>query len=1417
MNDPNARAFAIAAMNSVGGWGVAYTGTTGDDGRIDIRNVYNPDYHKNVYILEAKKSGFTSALVRVNAITPSATNDDIEILSNGRAYRLPDINLTPLGSMFVRITNEVGDPVAGSAYYTDLSTGQNGIIINSQWYPESNGEYSQVVANIRVPTGPIHLVVRPTNTDLYMADTVAVNVPEGTQHLVDVSLRYKVHRIHFRITNVNNQPVPNAKVRLMDTSADIYANLVSPFISLGGQSLLDKYRNVNIVKSLNRSADGNQSINESPFQMYGQFNSPPIKKALGLDAVVQNDPYLRTANQNGRVDYAFKSSETNFDFRIYGLDGSQYVTKKQQVSSTPSKNWKIVHVVLDEGRIVQGKVTIDEAPVDGARVRYSYQGLVDETFTDAQGNYMLNRVPADTLLQFTASKPGFLGMTYQEGVSNNLLPVGYTQLMSSGAGFSQITQSNSYGQAIARYLTQSNENRTEINFRLSVYGELDFSNLMGFPLEVTDFEDMATGNQQQLLLKLPKNQSRQASAMALISGLVDVNDGNNTMFKITDRGMNDQIIRTVDFHDVQVGRGSTVNDVDIAYPQPSALPMHFSKNQVNLGIYPSQGGAFVYNGSIRNPLGVTLKRMDPSGDEGAIGGRLAIHAGSFNDNNFGFLEGQEMFGIIELPGPGSTTDVNAFRATGPSPVDPNTGLYAVNQKNEGLSYLLHGFTAQSVIANSRIRRETLTLDTRLSTNLLYVENPNLNLNIGILAIDMSSRLISPVDTPTNFQIPLGGGFRVNGNVLRINSSGIQFDGSVDVKSLSMEFAGAHFRRYPHGDMFEIPDGSLQVDDLSLLGVKPVQVNRPASFGYDAVGWQAWALVIAGQGSYQNPVASISTNGLDGFEPNRTIPLSVVRFYSTGLEEVQIYHEGNYGYRVYDIADFTVQNVFMYDDSFKFSGALNLGIPNFPVYSTAFGYNVAGNSLSNASLEGFYMSPIEMNGIVLRFNPDRSTNNQQGTSVNSMALSQGRIEIRGALSDEDPNVFRDILFTLVKTNQSTRLDIDRNPIQSMPLGGSNTGSRMILGNIEGNMIVQSGQWNHLFIAGDMPEEMGFRPDGKRMRFDVMGYLSASNQEIKLSDIETPFGDIQLHYDLTNHRLSGQLNVSGGVANGPSYDGSAQMVIDRHGFYFMTGLSVSLPSPKIEGMAFMLIGDYSQRTIEMDALMVQYSMYIRKKLEIQVDPMVASGIYNQLNSNPLAGLNQMAAQLGGDFLPNSYVNLFGGQRFNGFYFGAGASIPLPIIPNFELDMSPVANFAMGLNGGIDVRVGANFGSNSVYTAGFDVFLDAFFGGGASAGVLCVYGRIGLMISVGMDGTFYSSGNYEIEGSANLLLSGLVRAGGGGCSISDQCANLTCLHCEIDATLEFGLVGNFTQNSSNFRIVSNVGEQPAKNVYEPPPSNE
>jgi hypothetical protein len=141
----------------------------------------------------------------------------------------------------------------------------------------------------------------------------------------------------------------------------------------------------------------------------------------------------------------------------------------------------------------------------------------------------------------------------------------------------------------------------------------------------------------------------------------------------------------------------------------------------------------------------------------------------------------------------------------------------------------------------------------------------------------------------------------------------------------------------------------------------------------------------------------------------------------------------------------------------------------------------------------------------------------------------------------------------------------------------------------------------------------------MRFEVHGDLAVENQQVKLKDIETPFGNINMVYDMQHHRLSGQLNVSHGVSGGPSMSGSAAIVIDKEGFYFMSGLNVNLPDPKITGMAFILLGDYAQRTPEMDALLMQYSLHVQKKMEREVAAFLIPVVQQMLAQNPAAGVS------------------------------------------------------------------------------------------------------------------------------------------------------------------------------------------------------
>jgi hypothetical protein len=280
------------------------------------------------------------------------------------------------------------------------------------------------------------------------------------------------------------------------------------------------------------------------------------------------------------------------------------------------------------------------------------------------------------------------------------------------------------------------------------------------------------------------------------------------------------------------------------------------------------------------------------------------------------------------------------------------------------------------------------------------------------------------------------------------------------------------------------------------------------------------------------------------------------------------------------------------------------------------------------------------------------------------------------------------------------------------------------------------------------------------------------------------------------------------------GAAAIVIDKEGFYFMSGLNVNLSDPKITGMAFILLGDYEQRTPEMDALLMQYSLHVQKKIERRMHPLLQNVVQQLAVQNPQLAVQMAVADIP-DLFPPTYNGLFGSGRFNGFYFNAGAQIPLPVIPNFSIDCQPVVTLEMGCDGGIDVRFGANFGSGT-YGVGFDTFVDIYMGGGASAGIICAYGRIGLFLSVGLDGVFSTNGNYTITGTGNVELSGDVTVGGGLCSIENNCANTTCLHFKVGGTIGLGMQANISNSGSSFEFTMGSNGTSSQRNDPPPQEN-
>jgi hypothetical protein len=1385
-NQPDAFIMAQNALTQVGKPMVLQEmGATGSDGRIHsgflpVQMNSSNEQIGNFYVLDLQKQGFRrkihvvnrlqlasgttvnagqigslpnlSGLIGGNTSSGSSSSSssgsaasapppvgDVAMLRRGYQYNQGELWIDPSSTLTLTFIDPAGQPVKCNSYYWDHVLGVEGVMAESDTLSNPRRE-CRVMQVPGSPLNQLRVVVIPNNSDLYQRDTILVSVPVGASVSHTVTVPYRLHRIHFVVREEPGNTVLLQPGQDPETAGTRIAN--ARVVLMGTNA-----------------------------QMFPAEKHPDTSPG-GAAASVAGNVYERITDSQGRVDFAFKASAgESFTFRVMTPTGGPHVTREVVVSSTAGKRWQVKNVQLERGRTVRGRVMIDSAAVAGAKVRWERGGLIAEATTNAQGEYQLTNVPQGHC-KFYATKSPYIGMELDEAQPNS---------SSYGTVASSVTLNELMDMVVTR------------DFQLRVYAGMDFSSILGFPLEVTAFQELPADRAQ-------------------ISGWITVPDSANGLFRITQLAADGTDLRCVRFLNTvvekDVATSYTIGNETVSPTKPVNLPMSLGVNEVAIGLYPTSGPQpFTYHGTLRDTqTGIALDRPAGGDTRGAVMGGVRVAAASFTDNNFALNDAS-----ISLVAPQGGMRLAAFASDARSWYPAGEPLNVANAQGQPFNYVLHGFQANSVTASSYLYKDSLVLDTRIHTALEHIPAPDNDLNLAIGRIRISGGQLQPFSGARSFTIPLGQ-FSLQGTELSMNNSGFGFKGVLNASGMELQVENGTLE--PHRFLL----GEMTASNMKLMGTIPVNTTRAAEFGYDAVRPQpAWYVVVTSRDE-NITAATISGQHLDGIPSNRNVPISSVWLFSTGQQEVSLTN-GIPGYDFFGISQFHLQSMLIGPTMLTLSGELSLGIPGMPTFTTALLYNKLPNGISGYTLQDFAMPPVGLNGVQLAFNKGQ----QRGSfgvagNQNCITFAQGQLTIKGVISDQDPNVFKNLAYTLVKTPQQTKLTVDRNPQQSVRLGGDNPSSRILMTDVEGEMWVVNGsngpEWNTFYIKGNMPADMGFEAQNgqpQRMRFEVRGDLAVENQQVKLKDIETPFGNINMVYDMQHHRLSGQLNVAHGVSGGPSMNGTAAIVIDKEGFYFMSGLNVNLPDPQITGMAFVLLGDYAQRTPEMDALLMQYSVHVQKKMEREVPAFLIPLVQQLLAENPQAGVSlAQGLYSSGNLLPPTYLGLFGSGRFNGFYFNAGAQIPLPVIPNFSIDCSPVATLEMGCDGGIDVRFGANFGSGT-YGVGFDTYVDIYMAGGASAGVICAYGRIGLYLTVGLDGLFSTNGNYTITGNGAVRLQGNVTVGGGMCSL--PCNDITCLHFNVGGTIDLGMQANISNSGSDFRFtMGNNGTSSQRN--DPPP---
>jgi len=1270
---------------NMGEFALAYNGslekefTTGADGKfnfkdLDVETSWGSTEVGYYRMLVVEKAGFQPKIVRIKP-TPQSANGDLDFLKTGEAYNAGDIFIQPDGKLEVKLKDEENIWVTGNVFYYDPVAKQTGVAVKTDKFGK---------AAILAPTGKRKLVIYPDNTDLFMADTIDVNVPSATgkNDPLTVVVPFKVHRYHLVVKNKKTgEPVSGAAVKLINSSAIMFDELVSPQFAKEKQEILSEastqYNDKNVGNDFAKNKNKTPGFGGPSGNGNGNSSQQPPK-----------DKYTHYTNAKGGVDFAFKNAATSFDFLVTQDDG-EYVATIKKLNGNPSKIWKTIPVDLSEGRKVTGVVMLDKAPIKEARVRVDLSAASSslpkiEYFTDGDGKFELHNVPiadANNVVKFTASKPGFIGDEVKDGevkkswveVAGKKTEVTYTAMIGN-----------------------------KIDFRLTTYNDINLTRLMNFPIEIT-------------ALKEPSGNKKNIS----VSGLVTVIPDNETFTFKTQQ----QPITFTNLEIVADTRG-TKDENGKPFARPASLPMKTVANNININI-------FGYEGMLKRQGGITL---DTLGTDGAVKGNVELSLSSFNVNNLG-LNNNERICLADKSNNKISTEIATFTGSGKSAFSGGKKILIVNQMASPLKYKLYNFDVSSNTDSSFLTKDKMTLYSMLTAKLANANNTEIKVPVGNVTVTKNN--LAAITVSKGFEVPLDS-FRLQAEKVTIDNSGVSFSGKLLAAGMQIPYKDARLEP----TSFAIPDKSLDAKNIKLLGVKPLKVNGNASFGYEQAK-KAWVLSITG-----DDAAAIE--GLDGLPSNTVLPLSSVYLYSNGDYKANL-GKIEKSYKLHNIVDFTPSALLIHEKFFELPGTIETGLPNFKAITTSLLYEKSGNTLAPLKIGPGAVEDVKVNGIVIK------VDQKDGIAMN---FSPGTMEMKGAVSDEKPDIFSDLRYTLTKrANGPTELVLDQNPKQSFGVGGKN--STLKVTDLAGKMSVENPsaggnpQWNYLYIEGDMPESMGFKPDKRHMRFDIKGNMEVNKQEIGVSNIETPFGDMNMKFDFPNKRLTGQLNMQQSITSGTSLSGLAQMVFDPKGFYLVSGGTLTMQSPDITGKAGVLIGNYPSKDPEVANILMQNSAYY--------------GHFHQL--------------------PNGYTAT---TDIKGFFLEASASMPPPVIPTGSVDIGLVSAKLEILIGG-DARMGMNFSKKNTYNMGFALFADAEFELSMGAVVACAGINVQADAWLDLDGTYESNGNWLVKAQGDITLKGDTYLGGGLCT--SRCTGKFCAAKHLSASMTVGATG--TLSNSNKEI--------------------
>ncbi|MFB6318636.1 hypothetical protein [Saccharicrinis sp. FJH54] len=1015
-------------------------------------------------------------------------------------------------------------------------------------------------------------------------------------------------------------------------------------------------------------------------------------------------------NQYGYIEYEFKNLDDNFGVKIVPPEDVLLYQKTVNLSNNSTKDYVTYLEILPEATRIQGKVTLgkNKSPVNEARVFVDNgaNSIPNQTYTNAEGLYSL-KVP---LFPEKTGEIISIENAFQNYLDSKKVSLNKEKTQSSNSEFMELSvpaqintqynsvfipdnsnyklkvnavKSSALVTTVGDYKLVGIPNTDSVNFNLKVYNNMNITEILGIPVEIMELKELSP------------------TQIEVHGNFISLPSNDNFSFS------NDPEI--LPFGWTKLMPDTRMDSLNIPYAKPVGGQVNTKMPELYTDLYHT----FMCVG--KPVSGNLVKVSSDNTGLGYIDGKVKLLKQSFSLDQ-GDIEGN-FTDNLWLGNQGSTSQTIRMFRSKYAAAPEKKGYRLATADNKDLAFKLFGFDVTANHTTSVILDDHITLPLKMKLNLPLSGNPTIDLG----ELKMTHEKIFPLDGSSPLEIPL--------EKWKLKIDKWYFTSSSGGITAPKGIINAEILDIPVEDLLIQPGqldiGQAVLDNFTLSKVVNLNIDNNTvnfNFGYDGsvgenkTGHYAMSLI----GKYDAPAATFG--GLPGMKPYDKFTLQSIKLLSNG-EKMLGFGMTTNPVIFYDVFKFTPIGIAVYDNFFQLNGSVNLGIPKLSTgYTALMDISKPGTDIKlNLHPIPFY---FEGKGHVQFIAGNNQTLNENGF------IADGKVT--------DPELFSLNAKIYRKKGATTKIDVI--PGQQLAIGSGNTTR---LEDVLGNMHVNAANtdWGYFTFNGDLEGTPGITDAYKRLTFTAFGAVKADNQQLGVSNMDLPFGNIEITYDFKASRLHGSLNVKGKKFGGLGIESANfEMLVDSKGWYFTGGGDFGVPEPIGNIKAGMIIGSYAEFTPLMEDNLMQYA-------------------YNK-------------------HLPSTLVN-----GVNGFFFTGQKSIQVPI-PSYNLELL-VGSVSFGAKAGLDARLWMSFNDNMIFGAGVMAFAKAYF---TASSMLCTDLSFCTVAEMGVDGWFDTgSGTFGINGCGSLNLNTHVSQCTGAKKFGVGICIDPCLNIDISESLKLNVSFN------------------------------